>query len=196
MKKYKVILADPPWDYGSSNSNERTKKWDSSKKEYKRRRFRGAASWYPLMKTEEIKNLKISKFCDKDCVLFLWATFPKLQDALEVIKTWGFNYKTIGFIWIKIAKNGIPRKRGIGHYTYPNSEPCLIATKGYPKINQRCSSILLTHEFLKQFSKKPDIQYLKIEAMFNGPYLELFSRRQKEGWDVWGNQVNSNISLL
>lgn len=195
MKKYKVILADPPWNYGNLDSSERTKVFDYKKREYKRRRFRGAASWYPLMKTKDICEIPIKDFADKDCVLFLWGTWPKLQDSLEVIKEWGFDYKTIGFIWIKINKSGFPRKRGIGHYTYPNSEFCLISTKGHPKVNNRCSSVLLTKEFLKQFSRKPDIVYLKIESMFNGPYLELFSRRKREGWDVYGNQVNDSIKI-
>ena len=147
------------------------------------------------MKTEDICSLDIEKLCAKNCVLFLWGTWPKFEDSLQVIKSWKFKYKTIGFIWIKITKKGIPRKRGIGHYTYPNSEFCLIATKGKPEVKIRCGSVLLTKEFPKQFSKKPDIQYLKIEDMFEGPYLELFSRRKKEKWNVWGNQVKSNITL-
>lgn len=114
-KKYNVIYADPPWSY---------QQWCDKKQ--------GAAkAHYETMKQKDIEELPVERIADKNCILFMWATFPKLQEALATIKAWGFEYKTIGFCWVKRNKNGSWFK-GIGFYTKSNSEVCLIATKGKP----------------------------------------------------------------
>lgn len=114
-KKYNVIYADPPWSY---------QQWCNKKQ--------GAAkAHYETMKQKDIEELPVERIADKNCILFMWATFPKLQEALATIKAWGFEYKTIGFCWVKRNKNGSWFK-GIGFYTKSNSEVCLIATKGKP----------------------------------------------------------------
>ena len=86
MKKYSIIYADPPWHYETYS---------------KKGQGRAAESHYPTMSLEDIKSLPVSKIAEKDCALFLWATFPCLQEALQVIEAWGFRYKTVAFVWIK-----------------------------------------------------------------------------------------------
>lgn len=99
-KKYNVIYADPPWSY---------QQWCNKKQ--------GAAkAHYETMKQKDIEELPVERIADKNCILFMWATFPKLQEALATIKAWGFEYKTIGFCWVKRNKNGSWFK-GIGFYT-------------------------------------------------------------------------------
>ena len=193
MKKYKCILADPPWDYGDRKKY--GKEFDYKKRQYKKTIFGGGADDnYNLMSTEDICSLPVKEITDENSVLFLWSTFPKLVESFKVIESWGFSYKTLGFNWVKLNKDKTPFL-GVGYYTRSNSEVCLFATKGTNKPKTHSiSSILFTHRF-RQHSRKPDIVYLLIERLFDGPYLELFSRRQKEGWDVWGNQIESNFSF-
>lgn len=131
---------------------------------------------------------------DKDCILFLWATFPKIQEALDVMKAWGFEYKTVGFTWIKKNKNG-GNFFGVGWYTKSNAEVCLIGVKGKaPKISNKISSIIETVR--EGHSKKPDIVRKKIvEFCGDVPRIELFARQKVEGWDSWGDEIQSDIEL-
>lgn len=182
--KYQVILADPPWKY-NSRANHKT-------------RFRGGAfGHYDLMDTQSICDLPIQDLADPEgCILFMWATFPMLKDALQVIEAWGFKYKTIGFTWAKLnPKAGTPFF-GVGYYTKSNAEPCLIATKGRvlkPALNT-VSSLILSPR--REHSRKPDEQYERIEAMYpNARKLELFARQKRTGWDSWGNEIENDIKL-
>jgi N6-adenosine-specific RNA methylase IME4 len=122
-------------------------------------------------------------------MLFLWATFPNLQEALNVINAWGFQYKTLGFSWIKTnTGNGKPFF-GIGYYTKSNCEVCLIGVKGKPiKASNYVSSVLIAPR--ERHSKKPDIVRDKIvELCGDVPRIELFARETVLGWDSWGNEV-------
>ena len=121
------------------------------------------------MTLEDICNLPVADITDTDAVLFLWATFPKLREALQTIKSWGFQYKSVAFVWLKRNKNGQGWFYGLGFWTRGNAEICLLATKGHP------NKIL--------------------ELMGDLPRIELFARRKTDGWDVWGNEVESDISL-
>ncbi len=174
-KKYNIIYADPPWSYQN---------WCDKKN--------GAAkAHYETMTQADIEALPVGKIAADDSILFMWATFPKLQEALNTIKAWGFEYKTIGFCWVKRNKNGTWFK-GIGFYTKSNCEVCLIATKGKPpkaSIHHNISQIIETVR--EVHSKKPDIVKDKI-VEFSGdlPRIELFARKQTEGWDVWGNETH------
>jgi site-specific DNA-methyltransferase (adenine-specific) len=128
-------------------------------------------------------------------MLFMWATFPQLQEALDVMKAWGFKYKTLGFSWIKTnRKNGKPFF-GIGYYTKSNCEVCLIGVKGKPiKKSNSVSSVIISP--IEGHSKKPDIVRQKIVEMCGDiPRLELFARQKSEGWDVWGNEVESDVKI-
>ena len=127
----------------------------------------------------------------------MWATFPQLQEALEVIKAWGFTYKTLGFSWIKTNKNNGEPFFGIGYYAKSNCEVCLMATKGkaHSLVKSNKVSSVLIHKRTKH-SKKPDIVAEKIVELFGDiPRIELFARDKKEGWDVFGNEVESDIKL-
>ena len=171
-KKYKIIYADPPWSY----------------KDKALAGNRGACCKYPVMNIEDIKNLPVKDIADDDCILFLWVTFPKLNECFEVIKNWGFEYKTNAFTWVKKYRNG-DNFMGMGRWTRANAEVCLLATKGKPKrinagIRQNIESVPEKH------SKKPNIVRDKIvELCGDLPRIELFARNQTDKWDSWGNEV-------
>ena len=177
-KKYQIIYADPPWAYKNMGNIQAT-----------------ANAHYNTMKQKDIETLPVNKLADDNCILFLWATFPKIQEALDTIKAWGFEYKTIGFNWVKInPKNGKPFF-GVGWYTKSNAEVCLIGVKGKaPKISNSVSSIII--EPRRKHSQKPDtVRHKIVEFCGNIPRIELFAREKTPGWDVWGNEVESDIKL-
>jgi N6-adenosine-specific RNA methylase IME4 len=179
MKKYQIIYADPPWAYRNMGNIQAA-----------------ANSHYSTMSNEDICNLgfQVDSLADDNSILFLWATFPKIQEALDVMKAWGFEYKTVGFTWIKKNKN-LTNFFGVGWYTKSNAEVCLIGVKGKaPKISNRISSVVET--IRERHSKKPEIVRQKIvEFCGDIPRIELFAREKTEGWDVWGNEVESDIIL-
>lgn len=156
------------------------------------------------MTIEDIKSLPIHNISDDNCILFLWVTFPLLQEGLDTIKSWGFTYKTIGFNWIKKNKKNIETNFwGMGNWTRSNSELCLLGIKGKPKrISAKVHSIVETFETetiespIEKHSKKPDIVRYRIEELCGDiPRIELFAREKVSGWDVWGNEVNSDIEM-
>lgn len=183
MKKYNVIYADPPWSY-------------RDKRDKHPRISGGALSHYPTMSVEDIKRLPVKELADENCMLFLWVTFPLLQEGLDVIKAWGFTYKTLGFSWIKTNKNNGKPFFGIGYYTKSNCEICLIGVKGKPiKVSNSVSSVVIAPR--EEHSKKPDIVRDKIvELCGDVPRVELFARQYSPGWDVWGNEVDSDIVIV
>ena len=175
-KKYNIIYADPPWSY-------------KDKRDKHPRLCGGATVHYNTMSIEDIKQLPINNITEENCMLFLWTTFPNLQEGLDTIKAWGFKYKTLGFSWIKTnKKNGKPFF-GIGYYTKSNCECCLIGVKGKPPIESNSVSSVLM-EPRAEHSKKPDIVRDKIiELCGDLPRLEMFARNETYKWDVWGNEV-------
>jgi len=177
MKKYQIIYADPPWAYRNMGNIQAT-----------------ANAHYPTMKQEDIESLPIGELAEDNAILFLWATFPKIQEALNTIKAWGFEYKTVGFTWVKKNKNG-GNFFGVGWYTKSNAEVCLIGVKGKaPKISNKISSIIESVRGIH--SAKPSIARDKIvEFCGEIPRIELFAREKTKGWDVWGNEVGSDIEL-
>ena len=126
-KKYQIIYADPPWSYRVHVTDNNKNRINSG--------WRNAAHFYQTMTTDEIKNLPINSITDKNCILFMWVTNPLLPEGFEVIKSWGFEYKTIAFVWMKTYRKG-NIFCGIGHYTRGIAELCLITTKGSIKIFQ------------------------------------------------------------
>ena len=115
-KKYNIIYADPAWTFKtwSSKGDEKSPKYD-------------------LMTIEDIKNMPVDNIADKDCILFIWVTYPLLKEGLDTIKSWNFKYKTCAFSWIKKNKKSDSLFWGLGYYTRSNNEICLLATKGKPK---------------------------------------------------------------
>lgn len=173
-KKYNVIYADPPRKYNTWRDGMGT-----------------AEKHYPTMKVESIVGMQniIKNISEKDCILFLWVTFPCLLEGLKVMKEWGFKYKTCGFNWIKRNKVSDTWFFGMGHWTRANSELCLIGTKGTIKRkSNKVSQIIDTH--IEEHSKKPNIVRERIvELVGDLPRIELFARQTSEGWDSWGNEV-------
>lgn len=182
MKKYNIIYADPPWKY-NSRANHKT-------------RFRGGAcGHYSLMSMEEIKTLPLQEISAENCVLFMWCTFPYLDEQIKLFKHWGFKYKTLGFSWIKTnPKNGKPFF-GVGYYAKSNAEVCLMGIKGKMKpISNKVSSCIISPR--REHSRKPDEVRERIVQLFGDlPRIELFARQKVEGWDSWGNEVECDIDL-
>lgn len=174
--KYNIIYADPPWKYGDSHN------------------LGGAGKKYDLMSIEDLCNLPIKDITADNCVLFLWVTYPFLQEGLDLIKAWGFTYKTIGFQWIKTTTNG-KLFWGMGNWTRANSEPCLIAIKGKPKaLVHNIHQVIM--EPMTKHSQKPAIIRDKIVQLCGDlPRIELFARTKISGWHVWGNEIESSISI-
>ena len=179
-KKYSVIYADPPWSYRT---------WS------KKGNGRSAESHYPTMSLNDICVLPVADIADKDCALFLWATFPNLHEAFEVIKAWGFEYKTVAFCWVKRNKKSPSWFVGLGHWTRANAEICLLATRGKPqRISKSVRQIVDTP--IERHSKKPDeVRNRIVELMGDVPRIELFAREQSQGWDVFGNEIESDVEL-
>ena len=145
------------------------------------------------MSTEEIGALPVAGLADKDCALFLWATFPMLPDALDTIRAWGFTFKTVAFVWIKMAPKADTIYWGLGYWTRANAEICLLATRGQPRRQAKnVHQVIISH--IEEHSKKPDEARRRIEALMGDvPRIELFARQTAPGWDVWGNEVQNSV---
>ena len=187
-KKYSIIYADPQpaWSYRNMGNIQAT-----------------ANSHYQTMSQKDIESLPINKIAADNSILFLWATFPKIQEALNTLKKWGYEYKTVGFVWIKKNKNG-GNFFGVGWYTRSNSEVCLIGVKGKaPKINNSISQIV--EAVRGKHSAKPAIVREKIvEFCGDLPRIELFARSDskfKNGWvnvgyEVDGQDINDALKKV
>lgn len=168
MKRYKTILADPPWKYG--------KGWKTG----------GAGRRYSLMKLKDIKNLPVKNLSKENAHLYLWSPNSLISQALEVMKDWGFNYKTI-ITWVK--------ERSIfGYYFKGQTEQLLFGVKGSLAPNDRFQVTILKG-VSKRHSEKPEMQYEVIEKISPAPRIELFARNKRMGWDVWGNEIRSDIKM-
>jgi N6-adenosine-specific RNA methylase IME4 len=179
QKKYKILYADPPWRY--------TDKCHSGK--------RGADYKYKTMSIEDIANLPIKEITDDDCILFLWVTMPFIFEAKKIIEAWGFQYKTIGFGWVKKNKISDSLFFGMGNYTRSNLEICLLAVKGKPKrVSKSVHSVIVSR--IEHHSKKPDEARDRIVKLCGDlPRIELFARTKTPGWDAWGLEIQSDIQL-
>ena len=173
-KKYNIIYADPPWTYRvySSKGNGRS-----------------AASHYNVMDLEDIKKIPVSRISSDDCVLFLWATFPNLKEAFEVLESWGFTYKTVAFVWIKQNRKSDGLFWGMGYWTRANAEICILATKGSTKRKSAgVHQVIMSH--IEEHSKKPFETRERIVSLLGDiPRIELFARQSIQGWDCWGDEV-------
>ena len=164
--KYRIIYADPPWQYGDE-----------------RRGFGGATDHYNTMTMEELKAMPVSSLTEENAVLFLWGTAPLLPEAIELIESWGFKYKT-NIVWDKVRAN-------LGNYTSVRHEHLFIATKGsgVPDNTTRVDSVQVV-ERVGRHSEKPEEFKNIIETLYTyGNKLELFARKSVEGWEVFGNEL-------
>ena len=177
LSDYKVILADPPWKYQN---------WSAKKN--------GAAkSHYPCMTVEEIAAIPVDTIGDKNCVLFLWITLPKLVEAahLPIMKAWNFRPVTCAFVWNKTNRQGAPYT-GLGFYTRSGAEVCLLGIRGkYPR-RPGATKIMqvITAPRIHKHSAKPKEQYDRIEQLFEGPYIELFARHKHPEWNAFGYEID------
>lgn len=190
MKKYNIIYADPPWSYYN----------DMTVTPRENKAGKGSITHpnYPVMSSESIKNLPISNLAAENCILFIWTTDYHLSRCCEIIKEWGFNYKTIGFVWAKKTKQGKP-VCFMGAYTMKSgTELCLLATKGKDahKLVKKHNVKSLIESPREIHSKKPDeVRNRIVELLGDLPRIELFARQHVEGWDVFGDQVENSIVL-
>ena len=165
--KYNTVLADPPWDINQKGK-------------------RGASNHYELMTLDRIKAMPIKELCAENAHLYLWIPNGLLQEGLDVIKAWGFTFRS-PIYWIK------PRL-GLGNYIRNASETCLFATRGHAPVKFHAQPNWLFAP-LQDHSHKPEEQYAIIERLSSGPYLELFARRRQPGLDVWGNEIDAYIII-
>lgn len=174
--KFRTVLADPPWQFEN-----RTGKVAPEHKRLSR---------YPTMTLQEIKDLPVSEVTAETAHLYLWVPNALLLEGLEVLKAWGFTYKT-NIVWHKIRKDGGPDGRGVGFYFRNTTELVLFGIKGKNgrtlAPGRRQVNIIKARK--REHSRKPDELYEIIEKCSMGPYLELFARGARPGWSVWGNQA-------
>lgn len=180
-KKYTTIYADPPWQFAN-----RSGKIAPENKKLTR---------YGTMTLEEIKALPVSEIAADEAHLYLWVPNALLPEGLEVMKAWGFTYKT-NLIWEKTRKDGAPDGRGVGFYFRNVTEILLFGVKTKKKnttfrtLQPGRSQVNLLRAMKREHSRKPDEFITLIESCSPSPYLELFARGVREGWDMWGNQAD------
>lgn len=181
MKKYQIIYADPPWSYNDQRTGFRDP---------------GASSFYPTQSLDWIKELRyeLADKIDKNSVLFLWAVNPQLKEAIEVMEAWGFQYKTVAFCWVKTTSTG-KTVANLGRWTMGGMELCLLGTRGRPQRVAKNVRQLIFAERTDHSKKPATVRDRIIEVMGDVPRLELFARQKTPGWDVWGNEVESDIQL-
>jgi N6-adenosine-specific RNA methylase IME4 len=189
-QRFGAILADPPWRY---------EVW-SGDTAVKRRNGLGtnvsAAVHYDTMSMQQLAALPVKDLAAENCVLFCWVTWPTLLQALDIIKLWGFSYKTCAFDWTKanagqidMFSDELTGQMGMGYWTRANTEPCLLATRGRPKrLNADVRQSIISPR--REHSRKPNGVHQRIERLVGGPYIELFARQQRQGWSVWGNETS------
>jgi N6-adenosine-specific RNA methylase IME4 len=180
-KKYNIIYADPPWSFNSVKTGGSMKS--------------GAADNYPTMTLEQMKKLDVPAICEKDCVLIMWYVSSQPQEALDLVKAWGFTVKNMNcFIWQKLTTNLMPHF-GMGYWTRAGAECALIAVRGKPKSENKAIRQVRA-EMLGEHSEKPAVFRDEIVKLCGDlPRLEMFARCIPAGWDVWGNEVEKSLTI-
>ena len=178
-KKYNIIYADPPWQFNSKAYQDGNR--DMLKLE---------ETQYDTMTINEIKQLPIKKMCADDCICFLWCVDSFLKEGIEVLKSWGFEYKTIGFNWIKYYESG-ELCVNFAPYTLKSWEICLVGIKGKIGKIKVCNNVrgLLTNARTKHSKKPNEARNRIVQLIGDKPRIELFARQYTDGWDCWGNEV-------
>lgn len=183
-EKYDIIYADPPWDYNGKMQFDKSGKIKENHAWGKRIFISAAKFKYPTIKTEVLKQIPIVEIAREDCILFMWTTNPHLAQAIELGQEWGFEYKTIAFVWDKQNHNP-------GQYTLSSVELCLLFKRGRIPTPRGARNIRqLVSVPRGAHSEKPIEVQQGIELMFpTQRKIELFARNKPEGWDVWGLDV-------
>jgi len=186
-RTYQIVYADPPWQF---------KVWSETEEQ------KGAEGHYDTLGMATLRALPVPAICAEDCVLLMWATFPLLESALELGRAWGFEYKTVAFVWVKVNPDTGKPFFGLGYYTRANAELVLLFTRGKPLKRMRRDVGQLVMTRVGPHSQKPAEVRERIVQLFGElPRVELFARsrpgffpdEEYRGWDVFGNQVNGSI---
>jgi N6-adenosine-specific RNA methylase IME4 len=182
QKCFDLIYADPPWHF----------KVRSPKGEN-----RSAKNHYSVMTIDDICALPVNNLASDNAVLLMWVIDPMLPDAMDVINAWGFEFKTVGFYWVKENIKSPGYFTGLGYYTRANPEQCWLATKGngLERINKDVKRLIVTPR--QEHSRKPVEAYSRIERLFGSEIsrVELFARTKHPGWSSWGNEVECDIEF-
>lgn len=186
LGRYGAILADPPWAYQPWSTKGSGRLPDRH---------------YNVMGIEQIVALPVAELAARDCMLFLWVTAPCLPLGIETLKSWGFKYSSVAFTWMKLKRNFNPNQfrfvataesdlhLGLGLTTRKNAEFCLLGRRGSPKrLAADVREAILAP--VREHSRKPDGIHGRIERLVAGPYVELFARERRPGWDAWGNETD------
>jgi len=205
---YEVILCDPPWEYRD--------KGNAGK--------RGASHKYGVLNKAKLKQLDVQSLAAPNCTMFMWVTLPHMTTGLEVMKAWGFKYKTGAFVWIKTPRGdkraykiplvellkamAEPKKVvklglewlslhwGLGHYTRSNAEIVLLGTRGKPKRVDKSVHSVVIEQHTGRHSGKPEEVHRRIEKLMGDvSRCELFAREKQPGWDVWGDEIECDFEL-
>ena len=178
--KYSVIYCDPPWDYkGQKQHNGKGGKETG-----------GAVKHYDTITLKDLKGLNVHTICEEDCLVFMWTSSPHLDQAIDLMQSWGFKYATIAFVWDK-------QKVNPGFYTMSQCEICLVGKKGkIPQPRGARNVRQFISEVRGKHSEKPTAVRDRITEMFpTQKKIELFARNKIEGWDFWGNEVDCDVDL-
>lgn len=175
---YATIVSDPPWHFRTRSEVRQT---------------RATANHYQVMSIPDICAMPVADLAAKDAVLLLWVVNPMLPQGLDVMKSWGFQFKTIAFTWAKTTTktDGLWAPKfhmGLGYWSRQNSESCLLGVRGKPKRTGKDVRQLIVAP-RREHSRKPEIFYSNVERLVPGPYLDMFSREPRDGWDQFGNQA-------
>jgi len=173
-KRYSIIYADPPWNFRT---------WS------KKGKGRSAERHYHVPTLRELKEIPVQDIVEKDCALFMWATYPNLLQALELMESWQFTYRTFAFTWVKKNKKSDGFFTGLGYWTRANPEPCLFGTIGKPKRIRKDVRNLVIRRVGRHSEKPDEVRTMIVDLMGDLPRIELFARQKVPGWDAWGLEV-------
>lgn len=188
---YRCILADPPWHFRARTPLQ-VGNWTIR---------RDAEKHYPVMGVDDIAALPVRELAAKDAHLFIWTTGPCLRQTFEVMEAWGFRYSAVAFTWVKLKKSFDARQLrilptlesdlhvGLGLTTRKNAEFCLLGRRGSARRNAKDVREIIMAP-VREHSRKPDEARIRIERYCDGPYLEMFARSSRPGWDRWGNETD------
>jgi N6-adenosine-specific RNA methylase IME4 len=172
-----AILVDPPWPFAT---------WSH------KGQGRSGEAHYSTMDHEDLENMSVASLAATDCVLFMWIVQTQIPQAIRLIETWGFTFKSVAFAWIKgsglpMFPDDVVNQMGMGKWTRAEFEQCILSTRGHPKrLNADVRQVIV--ERRREHSRKPDGIHERIERLVAGPYLELFARQSRPGWTTWGNE--------